>query len=82
MNNQPIDWKLKAETDKLNRQLGFDGLSLSQRKAIITTHLALKSAMENLTECQDLWISDVRELDKAMWAIYHNFNLGDNNTDD
>ena len=34
---------------------------------------ALSAAQDTLSECQDLWLSDIKELDRAYWQMRHNF---------
>jgi len=51
----------------------FNTLQADQQDAIKQTFKALEAAQNTLSECQDLWLSDIKELDRAYWQMRHNF---------
>jgi hypothetical protein len=51
----------------------FNALQADQQDAIKQTFKALEAAQNTLSECHDLWLSDIKELDHAYWQMRHNF---------
>ena len=63
------DWKqerVKRNRENLKR---FDNLMPDQQAAIKKAFKALEAAQQTLTECNDLWLSDIKELDSAFWRM-------------
>lgn len=56
-------------------QKGIDNLTGEQMKAIKDTEQHLSSALQMLFECQDLYLSDIRNLEQSMWDLRRTFNL-------
>ena len=50
-------------------------LTSEQMQAIKQTHKALSDALSMLTDCHDLYLSDINKLNEAFWSINHQFNL-------
>ena len=70
--------RAQAEAEKQVRQLGFDALTARQKTTIKRTFNILQSVEFTLTEDSDMWLSDIKELNRCMWALRGQFNLGDN----
>jgi hypothetical protein len=68
-------WDKQREKDRACRQKSIDKLSEEQREAVKKAYDAISSAMMSLNECQDLWMSDVKNLDDSMWQLRRQFNL-------
>ena len=56
-------------------QKGIDNLTDEQMKAIKETERNLSSALQMLFECQDLYLSNIRNLEQSMWDLRRTFNL-------
>jgi hypothetical protein len=56
-------------------QKGIDNLTDEQMKAIKETERNLSSALQMLFECQDLYLSDIRNLEQSMWDLRRTFDL-------
>ena len=68
-----ITWEQKRkERNQANRD-AFNALQDDQQAAIKQAFKALETAQNTLSECQDLWLSDIKELDSAYWQMRHNF---------
>jgi len=70
----------KASINKRNKIIqdkwdNFGKLNPEEREVISEAYEAMRSCVSMLTDCQDLYISDVRKLDmatyhlKSLWAI-------------
>jgi hypothetical protein len=68
-NTDKTDWK-QARKDRNRENLKrFDNLMPDQQAAIKKTFKALEAAQQTLTECNDLWLSDIKKLDSAFWQM-------------
>ena len=67
--------KSESELIEINRKKGIDGMSDEQIKAVKETERHLSSALQMLFDCQDLYLSDIRNLEQSVWDLRHNFNL-------
>ena len=48
-------------------------LTDEQAKVIRDTYRAIDSSLDMLLECQDLYLSDVRELERVRWKLTSEF---------
>ena len=67
--------KSESELIEISRQKGIQGMSEEQMKAIKDTEQHLSSALQMLFECQDMYLSDIRNLEQSMWDLRRTFNL-------
>ena len=67
--------KNESELIEISRQKGIQGMSEEQMKAVKDTEQHLSSALQMLFECQDLYLSDIRNLEQSMWDLRRSFNL-------
>jgi len=67
--------KSESELIEINRKKGIDGMTDEQIKAVKETERHLSSALQMLFDCQDLYLSDIRNLEQSVWDLRHNFNL-------
>ena len=69
--------KTEYELRTIRNKKGIDGMSEEQMKAVKETEIHISSALEMLFECQDLYLSDIRNLEQSMWKLRNNFNLNE-----
>ena len=67
--------KTEYELLEIKIQKGIDGMSDEQRKTVQETEKHLSSALQMLFECQDLYLSDIRNLEQSMWDLRRSFKL-------
>ena len=71
--NTPEEWnQYRKDRNQANLD-AFNALQDDQQAAIRQAFKALEAAQNTLSECQDLWLSDIKELDRAFWQMRHNF---------
>lgn len=46
-----------------------------QRLELLEAHNNLRTALSNVSECQDLWLSDVNNLDKLQYSLHRIFKF-------
>lgn len=67
----------EQESRAIKNKKGIDGMTEEQMKAVKETERHLSSALQMLFECQDLYLSDLRNLEQSMWDLRRNFNLNE-----
>jgi hypothetical protein len=67
--------KTEYESLEISRQKGIQGMSEEQMKTVKETEQHLSSALQMLFECQDLYLSDIRNLEQSMWDLRRSFDL-------
>jgi hypothetical protein len=67
--------KTEYESLEISRQKGIQGMSEEQMKAVKETEQHLSSALQMLFDCQDLYLSDIRNLEQSMWDLRRSFDL-------
>ena len=67
--------KSESELIEIARQKGIQGMSEEQMTAVKEAEKHLSSALQMLFECQDLYLSDIRNLEQSMWDLRRAFDL-------
>ena len=67
--------KSESELIEINRKKGIDGMTDEQMKAVKETERHVSSALQMLFDCQDLYLSDIRNLEQSMWDLRRAFDL-------
>jgi hypothetical protein len=67
--------KTEYELLLIRNKKGVQGMSEEQMKAVKQTEKHLSSSIQMLFECQDLYLSDLRNLEQSLWDLRRNFNL-------
>ncbi len=70
-------WELERDKQDALRKKAMKSLTEDQLKAINKTYKAIEDALFNVREIEDLYLSDIRNLDNVMWKLKHEFNLGE-----
>ena len=71
-------WELEIDKEEALRKKALKSLTEDQIKAINKAYESIKDALCNAREIEDLYLSDIRNLDTAMWKLKHEFKLEDN----
>ena len=67
--------KTEYELLEIARKKGIQGMTDEQMKAVKETERHLSSALQMIFECQDMYMSDIRNLEQSMWDLRRSFNL-------
>jgi len=67
--------KTEYELLEISRQKGIDSMSDEQIKTVKEAERHLSSALQMLFECQDLYLTDIRNLEQSMWDLRRSFKL-------
>lgn len=71
-------WELERDKEEALKKKAMKSLTQDQMKAINKAYESIRDALCNAREIEDLYLSDIRSLDMAMWKLKHEFNLEDN----
>ena len=72
-------WELERDKEEALKKKAIKSLTEDQIKAINKAYESIKDALCHAREIEDLYLSDIRNLDTAMWKLKHQFNLEDDN---
>ncbi|BAQ90249.1 hypothetical protein [uncultured Mediterranean phage uvMED] len=50
-------------------------LNKEEKETIWKVFKTLRSTSNQISDCQDLWLSDVRDIETAFWSLYHKFDF-------
>ena len=68
-------WEIERDKQNALREKAMKSLTTDQLNAIKETHNVLVSVTQMIAECSDLYLSDIRQLENAMWKLKHQFVL-------
>ena len=68
-------WEIERDKQDALKTKAMKSLTVDQLNAIKETHNVLVSVTQMIAECSDLYLSDIRELENAMWKLKHQFVL-------
>lgn len=69
------EWELKQQKIISDRKKGLKGLSSQQKEAIKLAHQSLVTVLGNFRDIEDVYLSDIRDMNTAMWKIRHEFDI-------
>jgi hypothetical protein len=69
------EWQLKQKKIKTNRKKGLKALSSEQKEALNLAHQSLVTVLGNIQDMEDIYLSDIRDMNTAMWKIRHEFEI-------
>jgi len=67
-------WEIEREQRIAKQAKAMKALTDDQLAAIDLVVKSLRSSLNSLNEIQDLYLSDVRDLETAYWKMYNAFN--------
>jgi len=79
MTKKKTEWEIQQAKIDADRKKAMKSLTEDQLKAINKAYKSIKDALCNARELEDIYLSDIRNLDIAMWKLRSEFNLEDNN---
>ena len=74
------EWQIKEEELNITRKEGIKTMTKQQMKAVEKVHNVLTDVLTNINQMEDILLSDIREMNDAMWSLKNEFQL--NNVDD
>ena len=71
-------WEIERDKENKLKADAMKSLTKDQLDAINLAHKAIEDALLNIREIEDIYLSDIKNLDIAFWRLRNQFNLGDN----
>ena len=71
-------WEIERDKENKLKADAMKSLTKDQLDAINLAYKAIEDALLNIREIEDLYLSDIKNLDIAFWRLRNQFNLGDN----
>ncbi len=71
--DQIPEWQIKFNERLKENKKNYELLTEIQQDAIKSAQQTMKNAVEMLQECNDLYVSDVKNLSEAQWRLYEAF---------
>ena len=69
------EWEIQEEKEQAIRKKAMSSLTTKQLETIKEAHETIGACLDMLTECHDLYLSDINKLNEAYWKINRQFNL-------
>ena len=69
------EYQIERERQQARNKKSMASLTSEQMQAIKQTHKALDDALTMLRDCQDLYLSDINNMNEAFYKLQHQFNL-------
>ena len=69
------EWQIKEEQLNTIRKKGIKTMTKQQMKAIEKAHNVLTDVLTNINQMEDIFLSDIREMNDAMWSLKNEFQL-------
>ena len=70
-------WEIERDKENKLKADAMKSLTKDQLDAINLAYKAIEDALLNIREIEDLYLSDIKNLDIAFWRLRNQFNLGD-----
>ena len=75
MTKEKNEWEIERERLAKEREIGMKSMTTDQIKAVKRAHTTLVNVLRNIKEMDDMYLSDMRDMDEAMWKLEHQLNL-------
>lgn len=81
MTEKKTKWQLEHEKKVIERSKGMKALTENQLQAVKEAHRILKNVLINISDVEDIYLSDIRDMNESMWKLEHQFNLYEKEND-
>ena len=54
-------------------------LTNKEKETIWQTFKVIRNTSNQISDCHDLWLSDIREIETSFWSLYNEFEFIRNN---
>ena len=70
------EWEIERDKQIALRKKAMKSLTPEQLQTLEKVHLTLDTVLHNIREIDDIYLTDIKELDICMWQLKNQFNLG------
>jgi len=65
----------KQKKQITDRNKGINSMTEKQRELVQKTYTIMSDVLTNIYDMDDIYLSDIREMNSVMWKLKHEFNL-------
>ena len=70
------EWEIERDKQNILRKHGMKSLTPQQLQTLEKVHITLDTVLHNIRQIDDIYLTDIKELDICMWQLKNEFNLG------
>ena len=69
-------WEIERDKENKLKADAMKSLTPQQLQTLEKVHITLDTVLHNIREIDDIYLTDIKELDICMWQLKNEFNLG------
>ena len=69
-------WEIERDKENKLKADAMKSLTPQQLQTLEKVHITLDTVLHNIREIDDIYLTDIKELDICMWQLKNQFNLG------
>ena len=70
------EWEIERDKENKLKADAMKSLTPQQLQTLEKVHITLDTVLHNIREIDDIYLTDIKELDICMWQLKNEFNLG------
>ena len=74
--SKKTEWEIERDKQIALRTKAMKSLTPEQLETLKKIHITLDTVLYNIREIDDIYLSDIRDLDNCKWQLKNEFNLG------
>ena len=74
--SKKTEWEIERDNYIAIRKKAMKSLTPEQLETLKKIHITLDTVLYNIREIDDIYLSDIRDLDNCKWQLKTEFNLG------
>ena len=74
--SKKTEWEIQRDKYVAIRKKAMKSLTPQQLQTLEKVHITLDTVLHNIREIDDIYLTDIKELDICMWQLKNEFNLG------
>jgi len=71
-------WEIERDKADAIRAKAMKSLTPQQLSTIEKAHTTLETVLYNIREIEDIYLTDIKEMNEVLWQLKNEFNLGEN----
>ena len=68
-------WEIERDKENKLKADAMKSLTPEQLQTLEKVHITLDTVLHNIREIDDIYLTDIKELDICMWQLKNQFNL-------
>ena len=69
-------WEIERDKENKLKADAMKSLTPQQLQTLEKVHITLDTVLHNIREIDDIYLTDIKEMDICMWQLKNEFNLG------